>query len=72
MIFSNDVVISGPTITILIQFKGIYDHSSKYIKFVVLGPVMSEKSSNENGHILPRMSGNQNVCSRRFHSMISP
>ena len=42
------------------------------MQFVVLGPVISEETSNENGHILPRMSGNQNVCSRRFHSIISP
>ena len=59
---SNNVVISGPTITILIYFKRIYDCLSKYIKFVVLGPVISEKTLNEIGHILPRMSGNQNIC----------
>ena len=45
----------------------IYTHIYIYIK--IRHPI---QSSNENGHILPRMSGNQNVCSRRFHSMISP
>ena len=59
---SNNVVLSGPTITILIYFKCIYDCLPKYIKFVVLGPVISEKSSNEIRHILPRMAGNQNIC----------
>ena len=39
---SNNVMISGPTITILIYFIRIYDRLSKYIKFVVLGPVISE------------------------------
>ena len=60
-------MISGPTITILIYFKRLYDCFFKCIIFVVLGPVISEKSSNENGHILPRMAGNQNVCSRHLH-----
>ena len=69
---SNNVVISGPTITILIYFKRIYDCLPKYIKFVVLGPVISEKSSNEIGHILLRMLGNQNICSMHFDSLISP
>ena len=56
-------MISGSTITILIYLKRLYDRLSKCITFVVLGPVISEKSSNENGHILPRMSGNQKMCS---------
>ena len=68
---SNNVANSRPTITILICFKRIYDRRSEYIKFVVLGPVIGEKSSNENGHILPTMSGNQNICSMHFDSMIS-
>ena len=59
-------MISGSRITISIYLKRLYDRLSECIKFVVLGPVIREKSSNENGHILPRMSGNQNVCSRRF------
>ena len=59
---SDNVVISGPTITILIYFKGIYDCPPKYLTFVVLGPIISEKSSNEIEHILPRMSGYQNIC----------
>ena len=58
---SNNVVISGPTLTILIYSKRMYDCLPKYIRFV-LGPVISEKSSNETGHILPRMLGNQNIC----------
>ena len=69
---SNNVMISGPTITILIYVKRIYDCLPKYITFVVLGPVMSERSSIEIGHILLRMSGNQNICSMHFDSMISP
>ena len=69
---SNNVIISGPTITILIYVKRIYDCLPKYITFVVLGSVMSERSSIEIGHILPRMSGNQNICSMQFDSMISP
>ena len=69
---SNNVVISGPTITILINFKRIYDCLPKYIKFAVLGPGISEKSSNEIGHILSRMLGNQNICSMHFDSLISP
>ena len=69
---SNNVLILGPTITILIYFKRIYDCLPKYIKFVVLGPVMGERSSNKIGHILPRMSGNQNICTMHFDSMISP
>ena len=58
---SNNVVISGPTITILIYFKRIYDCLPKYIKFVVLGRLISEKSSNKIGHILPRTSGKK-IC----------
>ena len=59
-------MISGPTITILIYFKRMYDCLSRYVKSIVLGPAISEKSSNENGHILTRMSENQNFCCRRF------
>ena len=59
---SKNVVISGPTITIWIYFKRIHHCLPKYIQFVVLGPVISEKSLNEIRHILPRMSVNQNIC----------
>ena len=59
------------TLCVLQYLTRLYDRLSKCMKVVVLGPVISEKSSNENGHILPRMSGNQNVCSGRFQSMIS-
>ena len=44
-------MISGPTITILIHFIRIYYRLSKYIQFVIFDSVISETSSNENGHI---------------------
>ena len=44
---SNDVVISVPRLTILMYFKRIDYHLSKYIRCVVLCPVMGEKPSNE-------------------------
>ena len=52
------------TITIFIYFKRLYNHLSKRITFVVLGPVISEKSSNENGHILKN--GNVGKSKRVF------
>ena len=65
-------MISGSRIKILIYLERLYDRLSKCIAFVVLGPVISEKSSNKkNEHILPRMSGNQNACSFSDFSVIN-
>ena len=58
-------------IMILIYFERIYYRLSRYIKFVVLGPEITEKSYNENRLILPyfaRGRGWVHSCRRRWEN----